>query len=534
MTDATGARARSLLRPALGLAATLVLAACCARIYFLVSAHGAHHVLDDPMITLRVAANLWHHGVPHFNPGEAVAANTSLAWPVLLAPVFGIVPDPEGAVLVLFHGSTALWCGIAVWMGMREPRPAVGIATTGFLALGFWAQIYGGSVWEHVPQAALVTAALVPWLDRDGTGARIAAFWLLGFAFMIRPDAAPLVAGFALHAVATLRGPERRRFLRATLPALVLPAAHLAGMLHWYGDVVPNTLYLKVGQPADRALEGLRSLVDPTAAGPVPALAVLGLLLWRRLAARERVVLGLALLQMAYVASVGGDVYGHGRFLLLLLPVLAAIVLRRLAGALGEGLAVVMAAAAVAASLFAPAIQTASALARIHIRDQLGPLLVARAVLAPADGSVGLFWLGLGYHMVDFHVVDFLGKADLRIARLAPRGGRIGHDRWDFDYSLTAHDIAVVPLLAAPGGVSPAGQPADGGPVTGPRPAELADAIEAAGRHVWIAPQRFCFATAYGLYLRADLVPRLAAAARDDRQDDGQGDRQNGRCLGLP
>ena len=44
-----------------------------------------HTTLDDVMITLRVATNIATGHGPYFNPGEFVAANTSLLWPFLLA-----------------------------------------------------------------------------------------------------------------------------------------------------------------------------------------------------------------------------------------------------------------------------------------------------------------------------------------------------------------------------------------------------------------------------------------------------------------
>ena len=55
---------------------------------------------DDPLISLRIANNIAHGLGPYFNAGEHVAANTSLSWPFLVAPVFHFTALPE-AVLVL-------------------------------------------------------------------------------------------------------------------------------------------------------------------------------------------------------------------------------------------------------------------------------------------------------------------------------------------------------------------------------------------------------------------------------------------------
>ena len=72
----------------------------------------AVHLADDSMITLRVALNMASHGVPYFNTSEAVAANTSLFWPIIVAPLAALV----GADLPfwLYHVSVVLTALAAV------------------------------------------------------------------------------------------------------------------------------------------------------------------------------------------------------------------------------------------------------------------------------------------------------------------------------------------------------------------------------------------------------------------------------------
>jgi len=64
----------------------------------------------------------------------------------------------------------------------------------------------------------------------------------------------------------------------------------------------------------------------------------------------------------------------------------------------------------------------------------------------PSDGSVGLHYLGIGYHLPNFHVVDFLGKAEPFIAHTDPKGWMIGHNKWDYRYAFEKYDLAVIPM----------------------------------------------------------------------------------------
>ena len=62
--------------------------------------------------------------------------------------------------------------------------------------------------------------------------------------------------------------------------------------------------------------------------------------------------------------------------------------------------------------------------------------------LEPSDGSIGLHYLGISYHLPDFHVVDFLGKANEHIAKSNYKNLLIGHNKWDYSYAFKNFNIA--------------------------------------------------------------------------------------------
>lgn len=518
-------------------AAFPAVAALASALYFRVRAGEAVHLLDDPMITLRVARTLWEHGVPYFNPGEAVAANTSLFWPILLAPVFGVWSDPEAAVQALFVGSTLLWTGLACWLGARQPDALTGIATVVFIAFGAWGRYYGGSAWEHVPQAVCVAAGFAIWLGgrRGAAGPALGCFWLLAASFLFRPDSAPLVAGFWLIQLAALDGAERRRFVALSLPALALPALYAGGMLAFYGDLVPNTYYLKSATLPENLAAGVVYLLDPVESGPVPMLALILVLLSPRLRRRERAVVGLILLQIATVVALGGDIYDEGRFLLVVLPTAASLAILHLSRLIRPAPALLLAVVAAGWTLVSPSVQRKEAALAAHLYGQVQIVRALDPILAPGDGSLGLHFLGIGYHLPDIHVVDYLGKADPVIARLPPREGLVGHNKWDYGYSLSAYDIAATPVPASAhravaDGAEPADAASDGSDGTEDAGWQaFARAVLATDAYVFVGPERFCFPTSYGLYLRRDLADRLARIERDVPAAAG-----GGRCLGAP
>lgn len=489
---------------------SLAAAAMALYAYRLIEADGGYHTLDDPMITLRVARVMAEHGVPYFNPTEPVAANTSLFWPILLAPVYLVIEDPQAAIFGIFLGSSALWIGMSIWTAAQLQGLATRIAVLVALAFGPWAVRYGGSTWEHVPQAALVTVGLaLYWRGPDCLRTSLIAFWLLALSFVMRPDSAVLIGGFWLIAFLRLPGAERGRFVLLTLPAVVIPAAYLAGMWAAYGSFVPNTYYLKLDDGVQGVANGIAYVLSPYRSGPVPGMIVALIFASPWLAGRERIILGLACLHLAYVVRVGGDVFPFGRFFLVLMPVLSLI----LANVLSRLTVVVPLALAAAAAIWPlanPGYLRDSDIYAERITGLVGIAQILNTAIKPGEGSIGLHHLGIGYHMPEHHIVDFLGKADPVIAKMPPKQGRIGHNKWDYDYSLSAYDVVAAPIPA----VSHETVVNDESLVLDPEVSDwklLAQAAVETGRYSYVGPERFCFPSPFGFYIDPRFEERLTA-----------------------
>ena len=433
-------------------------------------------VHDDSMISLRVARNFAMHMGPYYNAGEKTAANTSLFWPILLSPVFRASADLGKCVLelsILSNVLMAITVGIITYVA--ESWMAAGfIAVSMLLFPG--TQIYGSSVWEHVPQTLLVTLAFlallgrIPRLDRFP---REACLVLLSLAFLIRPDTLPLMLAVAVSLVIA------RNDLPARLSALAFAVLCIVGYyalhFHYYGAFVPNTYHLKVQFGVHSLGLGVRYIVREIFASGVPAflLSLLLLLAWKRplFNRAKQLVLAAFVLQLLYIVVVGGDVFFYGRFFLMLAPTatllfwetftsseervptegragMRALACFCLLAAMVSNLRLFLGRSQDAAVVFhqgfeAPATDGAD--------DQAILASYVRAHVTPDDGQIGLFVLGsLGYYLPEYRMADFLGKADPVIANEPVKWGLIGHNKWDIPYTLQARHVSVVPFTPVP------------------------------------------------------------------------------------
>lgn len=487
------------------------------------------HLKDDNMITMRVAANFHATGLPYFNTGEPVAANTSLFWPILLSPGYAVF-EHETYIRVLYYAScvvSVLALALAASL-VRAPHRYLLLAA---LVLSPPFMTYGGSAWEHVPETLCVTAAF--WLMLTNMSRRFArdaaAFLLAAAAFVFRPDAAIVTAG--VWAFFATRHARRRLGPVALLSGatLLLPALYLSLMLHYYGDTVPNAYYLKeIG--FGEIPRSLHYFTYMGLSGPIlPLLAFLVVRVARRcLTGPEVWIVGISLAQVVFITLSGGDVFPNGRMFLIVTPTLSAIAvstLLRRPSWRGHA-ATVLVSAALALSWWVgglpqlrglPAARAAEAAPATGYAALLDLTMLIDDKIDPGDGSIGLHDLGLGYHLMEFHVADFLGLAEPHISHLRNRPGPKGHNKFDYAYMLANYDIAVAPFPMArrktlelpesrlrPGGWN--------------FPWYFGRAMRVSGNYVFLTPDDLGTAQReFGLYVRSDLVPRF----REEDEESG-------------
>lgn len=410
---------------------------------------------DDALISLRFARNFVEHGALEWNLGERVEGYTNFLHLMVTSGLMWLGFDPIVAVrIVNFAAAAGLGWGTWWLLGRLLPGQDNVWARTAGLALvllsaPFVIWTMGGL--ETVMAAALLTAGigLLVLAGGDTTGARpMLSGALIAASVLTRPDG--VVAAGAAMAALLVVGPqpllERVRLLASAgvaLSALVL--AHVAWRYGYYGELLPNTYYAKVGVPADiRLRSGVPYLLHALVHVPVLGMALVGF----GIAAREKLLspamwmLAAAIVAHgAYVVWVGGDHMPAARLLLpvaALAAMLVALVVAALPAKAVRAAALVVCAAALAGSLATP---------REH-RDSAAFLgeLVGRHLAAtePAGTLVATTTAGsIPYYAPALRFIDTLGLVDHTIARRNPvpfytkNQLIVGHSKGDGDYVMS-------------------------------------------------------------------------------------------------
>jgi arabinofuranosyltransferase len=329
---AADSRDSDLTRGLIGLLAALVLLAWLNRF-----------VQDDAFISFRYARNLVEGNGLTFNPGERVEGYTNFLWTLMMAAGIGLGLEPVtwSYVLGLAFFAGSLWLTYRLAAAITA-SPEAGVLAVLLLGTNFTFSAYATGGLETQSQAFFVIAAV--WCSYAATRSSptstpsiAVASAAYGAALLTRLDSAVclLVPGLVtLAAVARERHSPSARLSRIgalVLPGVLLVAPWLLWKVQYYGDVLPNTFYVKVTSAASLARGG-HYVYRFFATYWLLPLALLALIARpRRLAAalRGAVPWGATLvaavsLWCVYVAAVGGD-FMEFRFMVPVAPLIMVL-----------------------------------------------------------------------------------------------------------------------------------------------------------------------------------------------------------------
>jgi hypothetical protein len=449
---------------------------------------------DDAFISFRYAQNFAQgHGLV-YNLGERVEGYTNFLWTVLAALVIGL------------GGDVAFWAYLAgVLIGLAL------LLTTFVLARDLLGETWGvlAAVFVATSQAVLIYTARGAGLEtglfalllvigswcylralghagRAGSPARWlrATGVLFALATLTRPEGA-LVFGLTLAQAVLLVLTARRRTpalgarLAALVPLLVgyvmLVMPFFLWRMLYYGDLLPNTFYVKTGGGIRAALRGLTYTWEFVMAlgGPLLVFALVPVVASLRGMPRGRTVvvqfarswpgymLGICAVYTLYIISVGGDHFPGTRFFVPIVPWLGVLV---------------------AAGMRQCAVWAAKTRLRVAAPALLGALIAWYAVYAllrapeqnvivrGSDESLRI-WRELGWWMADnaapgetiaamsagaiayyseHTTIDMLGLTDRHIARVTSAdfgSGPAGHEKRDPAYVLNVRQPTYIPQM---------------------------------------------------------------------------------------
>ncbi len=296
-------------------------------------------IQDDAFISFRYAENLARGAGLVWNAGERVEGYTNFLWTMLMGVVIFLGGDPAtwSAVFGLagFACSLVLTFRISLYIFQSDDISLIAVIllgtnytfaayATGGLETSLQAMLYLATVY-------FVVKPLVTKRCRTRDAVKISL--LLTACMLLRLDSALLcIVVFAFITVLVVRQARPSREKIATLAALMAPfvltiACWFFWKLGYYGDLLPNTYYVKVTsvQSMTRGIFYLHRFLSSYLLYPVALLSIFSM---RRFFGRLRtellLLLLIALAWLAYVLKVGGD-FMEFRFLVPVIPMLVLL-----------------------------------------------------------------------------------------------------------------------------------------------------------------------------------------------------------------
>lgn len=306
-------------------------------------------LFDDAMISMSYARNLAEgHGLV-WNPGESpVEGYSNFLWTLWMAALHRLpLPMSKTSLAVMLSGAAFLLALLGVVAATARNLTGVRRSWAGLFAVSLTGLSFPLVYWTlrgmEVGFLALLASlgALLAFrlAEERRPGLLLGLGLCLGALVLTRDDAIAIAAVLAAWTV--LASPGRRvRTAAVLLAAIAVPKAlHLAYRWSFYGDVLPNTYYLKLGGSslAERLGPGLLTFGASLTQHLLPLLAVAGFLLlgvYRRggdpvLRSRLSLLAVLAAVQCAYSVYVGGDAWEYlrmaNRYVAVALPALALL-----------------------------------------------------------------------------------------------------------------------------------------------------------------------------------------------------------------
>jgi len=403
---------------------------------------------DDAMISMRYARNLANGVGLVWNPGERVEGYTNFLWTVYMA-LLSLFPMPDSKIsLVVLLTNVAL--SIAIVPVLIQLVRLLGggtlamVTTLAGYVLSRDAMAWGTDGLEPVLLTFLFLVATCRLLQEGDTNRpRLLTYLLVATLPLVRTDAVTLSA--LLYAISLLITKNKKAVLIYSATSLLLPTAHEVFRIYYYGDILPNTAYLKATNWDNRYVSGLRYVLAFVKDYAIlMVFAVVGVIVSRERS--QYALLAAFLLYTAYVTYVGGDAFGNFRFFIPVLPLLMVLAfagIQKLPIRPSRKLAVSLLCLVLGIPLIVPGYSSSvypqynywpNSYTTFSGNIRIGLLLKHNT---PATSKVADFWAGSVPYYSERYAIDLLGKSDHYIARLPAVSGTFpGHNKFDFSYSL--------------------------------------------------------------------------------------------------
>lgn len=408
-------------------------------------------ILDDAYITFRYAENFAKGIGPVFNAGERVEGYTGFLWMLLLSAgaLVGISTVILAKVLGFILAATTLALISYADRITKILDFRVAIIATLFTAICGVFTPWPSSGMEVSLFTFLILLTVLTYFRAASSGETrlfYAAGALAGLTALTRPEGLIVVVVIAI--IELLRWIHRReqKLLPFLTPVLVMFVPYFLWRWSYYGYLLPNTFYAKVGSRLDQVLRGLEyalSFLQPA------ALLILGFFV-ALLLPQHRLMKGrlasLALIVVAFIGTIillGGDCMPAFRFFAPIIPlfaIAAAIAIDKLGRSRFR-------------IIILTTIVCGYGISQMFLNDQLNKYLLLDTVAlrgekaglwlrnnTPPEAVIATNTSGSVPYFSQRRAIDMLGLNDVVIGHreIANMGkGFAGHEKGDGDYVLS-------------------------------------------------------------------------------------------------
>jgi len=469
------------------------------RTSFVVDGERYFSLFDDAMISMRYGKNLASGAGLVWNPGERVEGYTNLLWTLYMA-LLHLLPISASKIslLVQVSGAALIVVNLLIVRKLAEMVfPGSGFTSFGAVLLAaFYLPLIGWTLqgMEVGLLALIVTLAVYLTIRNTLRGKfSLLPYIVLTTGMFVRPDmGVPYLVILIWAAITDSKMRKRHLIWGLSLLALAVVAQTVFRLLY-YGDILPNTYYLKLtGFPLIyRLTRGLYvSFVFIWRMGWIIFLIPFAILMRPR-NKPATLLLAVFLGQLGYSIYVGGDAWeswgGSNRYVAIAMPSFFVVFFGALAWlgrllkdnliakkelsylALPETERRVKVVALVLCfisfnAIYGPAALTELLLLKKTLHVDKNEKMVERALvlttITDPEARVAVVWDGAIPYFSGRRAISILGKNDRHIARLKmrlPKGpGKVvafypGHLKWDYAYSIgRLRPDVVVHLWQAP------------------------------------------------------------------------------------
>ena len=435
---------------------------------FVIEGERYFSLFDDAMVSMRYARNLADGNGLVMNPGERREGITNPLWTLWMAAVhFLPVPQPKVSLIIQITAALSLLLNLVVVrkIALKISDNSAAVSTAAVFLTAFYLPLINWSLQGMEVGVITLLISVAVWrvmTSAKNGGIPFNVYILLGIGTLIRIDMAVPFLGVWLFLILSDSSGLRGKHI---LYGGIVFAAFLGGQtlfrLLYYGDIFPNTYYLKMtGYPVLLRLSRGMYVWWKFVWSMSPLIFIVPVLLlvfsWSRMRGLLAILCGL---QMLYSIYVGGDAWddwgGSNRYVAIVMPqffILLALglsqavtfierkVKKRKSSKQSKGDSATYTYSVLQKSLFPALVLITFVLLNSnsgtltmrglffldlppHIDNNKAMVeraLLIRSITKP-DAKIAVTWAGAIPYFSERYIVDMLGKTDKKIARMNMR-----------------------------------------------------------------------------------------------------------------